>query len=231
MTVKFTPAPNEQAMNVTFDPERRNFYGHHIANDGHKIMLVIGYGDVKPKFGESYEALRFLEAMLSTPENPLSSSFDEMPEVQFRTAISEYSSKFVQAKREYLQRIGADLESEQSKMIIAGSKQSADYVSALQDLSFEELKKLIRIQCVTIVDGGYQVSIGTCQPDTLLLAAFMPTGSDITTEQIEILRSKEPNPSECPLCAAGIDHPNDLHSNNSQSPGKTAVRPSGHTLH
>lgn len=241
MTVKYIPAPNAQVMNVTFDPERRNFSGHHITNDGHKILLVIGYGEGKPKFGENYEALRLLDAILHSPDNQISRNFDAMTEAHFRKAISDYSTQVVELKHHFLKTIGADLESDESKASIAQSQQSADYVAGLEALSFEELKKVMRIQQISIVNGGYRISIGTYEPQALLIGAFLPTHSEVTPEQIEMLKAMAGNTSECPLCAAGIPHPDDFHPQVVVDPGELApapaaapapvARPAGHTLH
>jgi hypothetical protein len=240
MTVKYIPAPNAQVMNVTFDPERRNFSGHHITNDGHKILLLIGYGEGKPKFGENYEALRLLDAILHAPENQIIRNFEAMTEAHFRKAINDYSTKVVELKHNFLKTIGADLESDESKASIAESQESAKYVASLEALSFEEIKKVLRIQQISIVDGGYKISIGTFEPQALLIGAFLPTHVDVTPEQIEKLKAMAGSTSECPLCAAGIPHPADFHPQTIVDPGELApapaapapaARPAGHTLH
>ena len=237
MTVKYIPAPNAQIMNVTFDPERRNFSGHHITNDGHKILLVIGYGEGKPKFGENYESLRLLDAILHAPENQIIRNFEAITEAHFRKAMSDYSTQVVELKHQYLKTIGADVASNESKASIAQSQQSAEYVAGLQALTFEELQKILRIQQITIVEGGYQISIGTYEPQALLIRAFLPTQSDVTPEQIEMLKAMAGSASECPLCAAGIPHPDDFHPKVIVDPGSPdpvpapAARKAAHTLH
>lgn len=243
MTVKYIPAPNAQVMNVTFDPERRNFSGHHIGNDGHKILLVIRYGEGKPQFGENYEALRLLDTILHSPENEISRNFDAMTESHFRKAIDDYSMQVVELKRGFLRTIGADLESEEAKASIAQSQQSAEYVASLQSLSFDELKQILRIQQIDIVDGGYQISIGVYEPQALLIRAFLPTHSNVTSEQIDMLKAMAGDTTQCPLCAAGIPHPADFHPQTIVAPGEpapvsapaaaepAAARPAGQTLH
>lgn len=131
------------------------------------------------------------------------------------------------------------LESEESKASIAQSQQHAEYVAGLEALSFEEIKKVLRIQQISIVDGGYQISIGSYEPQALLIRAFLPTHIDVTPEQIEMLKAMAGNSSECPLCAAGIPHPDDFHPQAIVDPGAPAsapapapaVRSAGHTLH
>lgn len=236
MTVNNSSAQNAQAMIVTFDPNRRNFTGHHATDDGHSILLKISYGEGKPNFDENYQPLRILDAILSTPGNPVIQNYEAITESHYRSAMGEFTSKVVEQSKAYLASIGIALDSEKGKASIANSQKLADYVGGLAALPFEEIKQVVRIQQIDIVEGGYLISIGTYEPMTLLIRAFLPTGIKVSPEQIEKLKAMTGDNTICPLCAVGIPHPEGFHAKGAGGDGQAAAAPAapskaGRTLH